>query len=175
MTDNNVKTIYMKNAAINKTRLRRIVLSILILLLANTFYMCEEEQPVLRKSKSEQQVITQFILDERNADLYSEFGEALKASGLSSLLAVRGPFTLFLPTNEAMDEYYLENNISSYSDLDSLTLRALVLNHLVGLEIVSNDIGLGTLPDTNSRGDYIATEFLGSDIITCYRQGAFSF
>jgi uncharacterized surface protein with fasciclin (FAS1) repeats len=165
MTDNNIKAIYMKNAAINKTRLRRIALSILILLFANTFYMCEEEQPVLRKSKSEQQVITQYILDERNADLYSEFGEALKASGLSNLLAVRGPFTLFLPTNEAMYEYYLENNISSYSDLDSLALRALILNHLVGLEIVTNDIGLGTLPDTNARGDYLSTELPGSDII----------
>ena len=155
----------MRNVASKKTRLKRIVLSILILLFANTFYMCEEEQPVLRKSKSEQQVITQYILDERNADLYSEFGEVLKITGLSNLLAVRGPFTLFLPTNDAMQEFYLENNINSYADLDSSALRALILNHLVGLRIISNDIGLGTLPDTNARGDYIATEFLGSDII----------
>jgi uncharacterized surface protein with fasciclin (FAS1) repeats len=155
----------MRNVAIKKTKLRRITLTILMLLFANVFYMCEEEQPVLRKSKSEQQVITQYILDERNADLYSEFGEILKTTGLNSLLAVRGPFTLFLPTNDAMHEYYLEKNVSSYTELDSTTLRALILNHLIGLRIISNDIGLGTLPDTNARGDYIATEFLGSNII----------
>ncbi|UCH14231.1 MAG: fasciclin domain-containing protein, partial [Bacteroidales bacterium] len=132
---------------------------------ANTFYMCEEDQPVLRKSKSDRQVITQYILDEANADQYSEFGKILEAAGLSNLLAVRGPFTLFLPTNDALQEYYLENNLTSYLDLDSVALRSLILNHLVGQEIPSNDIGLGTLRDTNARGDYVATEFLGSDII----------
>jgi uncharacterized surface protein with fasciclin (FAS1) repeats len=155
----------MKNAVKKRIRLQRIILSILILLFANTFYMCEEDQPVLRRSKSDRQVITQFIMDEVNADLYSEFGEILKYTGLSNLLAVRGPFTLFLPTNEALQEYYEENNVNSYLELDSVTLRSLILNHLVGQEIISNDIGLGTLRDTNARGDYIATEFLGSDII----------
>lgn len=155
----------MKNTVSKKTRLKRIVLSILVLLFANTFYMCEEDQPVLRKSRSDRQVITQYILDEANADLYSEFGEMLQAAGLGNLLAVRGPFTLFLPTNDALQEYYQENNINSYLDLDSVALRSLVLNHLVGQQIISNDIGLGTLRDTNARGDYIATEFLGSDII----------
>jgi uncharacterized surface protein with fasciclin (FAS1) repeats len=155
----------MKNAVKKRIRLQRIILSILILLFANTFYMCEEDQPVLRRSKSDRQVITQFILDEVNAELYSEFGEILKHSGLSNLLAVRGPFTLFLPTNDALQEYYEENNVNSYLELDSVTLRSLILNHLVGQEIISNDIGLGTLRDTNARGDYIATEFLGSDII----------
>jgi len=155
----------MRNLVIKKIRLKRIILSLLLLLFANTFYMCEEDQPVLRRSKADRQVITQYILDEVNADLYSEFGEILKITGLSNLLAVRGPFTLFLPTNSAMQEYYQDNNVNSYSDLDSVTLRTLILNHLVGQQIISNDIGLGTLRDTNARGDYIATEFLGSDII----------
>jgi len=155
----------MKNLVYKKTRLKRIIINILILLLANTFYMCEEEQPVLRRSKADKQVITQYILDEVNADMYSEFGEVLKITGLNNLLAVRGPFTLFLPTNDAMNEYYQENNVSSYSDLDTQTLRKMILNHLVALYITSNEIGLGTLRDTNALGDYIATEFLGSDII----------
>ncbi len=155
----------MKNIVCKKARLKRIIINILILLLVNTLYMCEEEQPVLRKSKSDRQVITQYILDELNADMYSEFGEVLKITGLCNLLAVRGPFTLFLPTNDAMNEYYQENNADSYSDLDTLSLRKMILNHLVAQYITSNEIGLGTLRDTNALGDYIATEFLGSDII----------
>ena len=165
MIDNIKKYILMKDLLSKTTRLKRIILNVLILLLANTFYMCEEEQPVLRKSKSDRQVITQYILDDRNADMYSEFGEVLMFSGLNNFLAVRGPFTLFLPTNDAMNEYYQENNVGSYSDLDAQTLRKLILNHLVAQYITSNEIGLGTLRDTNALGDYIATEFLGSDII----------
>jgi uncharacterized surface protein with fasciclin (FAS1) repeats len=164
MTDNK-KIMFMKNILSKKMRLKKIIISIIILLVANTFYMCEEEQPVLRRSKSDRQVITQYILDEVNADLYSEFGEILQITDLINLLAVRGPFTLFLPTNDAMQKFYQDNNISSYLDLDSVTLRKLVLNHLVGQEIISNDIGLGALRDTNALGDYIATEFLGSEII----------
>ncbi len=164
MTDNK-KIIIMKNVANNKTMLKRIILSILMLLFANTFFMCEEDQPVLRRSKADKQVITQYILDENNSDLYSEFGEVLKLTGLNNLLAVRGPFTLFLPTNDAMNEYYQDNSVNSYSEMDPLTLRKMILNHLVAQYITSNEIGLGTLRDTNSLGDYIATEFLGSDII----------
>lgn len=155
----------MKKIEYMRKRMKRIIINVLVLLLVNTLYMCEEEEPQLHQTRSFQQVMTEFILDEDNADLYSEFGEMLVSTGLNNLLAVRGPYTLFLPTNEAMQEFYQEMGIITFSDLGEEEVRRLVLNHLISNEIRSGEIGLGTLRDTNALGDFVVTEFSGSDII----------
>src|SRR5674476_511157 len=43
--------------------------------------------------------------------------------------------------------------------------QTLVFNHLIANEIQTGDVGLGALRDTNSIGDFLVTEFQGSDII----------
>jgi uncharacterized surface protein with fasciclin (FAS1) repeats len=98
---------------------------------------------------------------------YSEFESLAKASGIYSLLrAGTGTgLTLFLPENKAFEAYYAEKGIASQQDMDSVTIRTLVLNHLIPVRIESNDIPLGTLPERNMIGDNIITEFSGSDII----------
>jgi uncharacterized surface protein with fasciclin (FAS1) repeats len=125
-------------------------------------FSCSED-PTLWEAKSKDQVITQYI--ESNPE-YSEFAKILDETGLSSLLSVRGPFTLFLPTDDAMMEYYTMKGVSSYKDFsDPEFLSVFVKNHLVPSSIASGDIGLGAIRDTNVIGDYLVTEFEGSDII----------
>jgi uncharacterized surface protein with fasciclin (FAS1) repeats len=119
-------------------------------------------KPIEWVPSSQQQVITDYVA--ANADQYSEFGKLLEAANLNSLLSVRGPFTLFLPTNEAMTNYYKEHN-TSFEQLNPEDMKRLVYNHLVVNELQSSDFGLGALRDTNAIGDYLVTEFQGSDII----------
>ena len=132
-----------------------------IILLLVVLFGCVQE-PVLWKPKSEQQVITVYVA--AHPELYSEFSKLLTAANLNSLLSIRGPFTLFLPTNEAMANYYKENN-TSFEQLQPEKIKNLVYNHLVVNELQSSDFGLGALRDTNAIGDYLVTEFQGSDII----------
>ncbi len=112
---------------------------------------------------SQQQVMGNYISN--NPDQFSEFDKLIKTTGIGSLLNTRGPFTLFLPNDEAMQEYYMLKNVNSLEDFRDSILEALILNHIVGAEIETNDIGLGTLQETNAIGDYLVTEFQGSDII----------
>ena len=107
-------------------------------------------------------VISQFIND---SSTFSEFNELLLNTKLNRLLRIRGPFTLFAPNNEAMQAYYAEKGYTSASDMDTLTQKELVYNHLVLAEISSGDIGLGALREPNALNDVIATEFSGIDII----------
>ncbi|NJK84646.1 MAG: fasciclin domain-containing protein [Bacteroidales bacterium] len=120
---------------------------------------------MLHKTRSFQQVITQYILDEDNAEQFSEFGAVLEKTGLFNLLAVRGPYTVFVPNNEAMAKYYAELNVNSHEDISLDQLSRLVLNHVVAFQYESSGIGLGALNDTNAIGNYISTELPGSDII----------
>ena len=136
-----------------------LVLLILISLICN---FCAEE-PQLWKVESQDQVIGDYISS--NPDQFAEFDKLVKSTGMEPLLKTRGPYTLFLPTDEAMLAYYDLKNVSSLEDFSDSSLNDLFLNHVVGVDISSNEIGLGTLRETNALGDFVVTEFDESDII----------
>ena len=132
-----------------------------LFLFALILFSCNTE-PQLWKVDSEQQVISEYV--ESNPE-FSEFNKMLEATELNSLLAVRGPFTLFLPSDEQMKAYYAEKGVSSFTGFSDEFTKQLVLNHIVGSNIETGDIGLGALRDPNAIGDYIVSEFVGADII----------
>jgi len=64
---------------------------------------CKEE-PQVWAIKSEEQVAGDYIAS--HPDQFSEFTKLIEATGMEALLNVRGPYTVFLPNNEAMFAYY---------------------------------------------------------------------
>lgn len=136
--------------------------AILFIIISSILFSFCTQKPHLWKLKSEEQVAGDYIA---NNPEYSEFSKLIEMTGLSALLNVRGPFTVMLPPNDAMFAYYKERNVNSLEDFDAAFLSKLVRNHIIANEITSGDIGLGALKDTNAIGDYLVTEFAGSDII----------
>lgn len=120
------------------------------------------QEPQIWKLKSSDQVAGDFI---SNNPEYSEFAKLVELSGYGPLLRIRGPYTVMLPNNDAMFAFYKENGKKSLDEFNVDFLNVLVRNHLITNEISSGDIGLGALRDTNALGDYLVTEFQGSDII----------
>jgi len=136
----------------------------LIFLLAFTSLVissCKQE-PVLWKVDSTDQVASDYI---KSKPEYSEFAKLVEVTDLNALLGIRGPYTIMLPNNDAMFAYYKQKGVSSLMDFDEKFRRELALNHIITNEIPSGDFGLGALRDTNAIGDYLVTEFQGSDII----------
>ena len=132
-----------------------------LILFAAILFGCKSE-PQLWKVDSTEQVITEYI--DTNPE-FSEFSKILESTGLNSLLAVRGPFTVFLPSDEKMKEYYAEKGVASYSDFSDEFLKQLALNHVIGAHIETGDMLLGAIREPNAIHDYIVSEFSGSDII----------
>ncbi len=132
-----------------------------LLFFAVILFGCNSE-PQLWKVNSTQQVISEYV--DSNPE-FSEFSKILESTGLNSLLAVRGPFTLFLPSDDQMKEYYNLKGVKSYSEFSAEFQKQLVLNHIIGSHIETGDIGLGAIRDPNAIGDYIVSEFEGADII----------
>lgn len=120
------------------------------------------QEPKFWKIDSTEQVASEYIASNPE---FSEFAKLVKVTNLEALLGVRGPFTIMLPTNDAMLAYYKEKGVNSITDMDSKFLISLIYNHLISNEISSSEFGLGALRDTNALGDYLVTEFDGSDII----------
>ncbi len=135
---------------------------VLILAISIVFNSCKEE-PQLWKVDSAQQVIGDYIAS--NPDEYSEFNKLIELAGLKALLKIRGPYTVFLPTNEAMMDYYSFKGVSGLEDFSSDVQEEICRNHFIGNFISTGDIGLGALNYENGLGDYLPSEFKGSDII----------
>ncbi len=146
----------MYQSAISKLKLVFLLLAVLALI------SCKDE-PQLWKLSSEQQVIGDYIV--ANPDQFSEFEELVKLAGMKALLNIRGPFTVFLPTNEAMMEYYTFKGVGGLGDFSAAFCEELCRNHFIAHRISTGDIGLGALPFINGLGDYLASEFDESDII----------
>ena len=125
------------------------------------FSSCQTE-PQLWAVKSSDQVASDYI---KSHPEYSEFAKLVAITGLEPLLGIRGPYTIMLPNNDAMFAYYKEKGVSSLTDLDQKFRYNLVRNHIITNRIASGDFGLGALRDTNAIGDFLATEFEGSDFI----------
>ncbi|HEY3372773.1 MAG TPA: fasciclin domain-containing protein [Prolixibacteraceae bacterium] len=121
-----------------------------------------QDKPSLWKVGSTEQVASDYI---DSHEEFSEFAKLVKMNDLGPLLGIRGPYTIMLPNNDAMFAFYKENGKSSLEEFDMNFLKTLVRNHLITNEISASDVGLGAIRDTNAIGDYLVTEFQGSDII----------
>jgi uncharacterized surface protein with fasciclin (FAS1) repeats len=146
----------MKAINDKRERMRYPIRLALLIIFAFLGSRCQDEAKVWEKS-TDQLVITEYVYSK--PDLFSDFGEILKITGVENLLRVRGPFTLFLPTNDAMHAYYENMNVSSFTELDTETLKELVYNHVFQGEISTALIGQGALPNVNALGDYVASDF----------------
>ncbi|MFB6342679.1 fasciclin domain-containing protein [Saccharicrinis sp. FJH62] len=125
-------------------------------------FACKKD-PIYWKVDSEFQVISEYVAD--NAE-FTEFNKMLEYTKLYRILSTRGPFTLFLPTDEAIQKFYQGNGYSSFRDFpDTNMVYDFVYNHLIANQITTGDVGLGALRDTNALGDYIVSEFQNADII----------
>ena len=120
------------------------------------------QKPQEWAKKSTEQVAGDYIAN--HPEQYSEFAKLVEVTGLRSLLNIRGPFTILLPTDSAMFAYYKLKNVNSLMDFSEADRDKLVRYHIVPDEISISDIGLGALREPNAMGDYLATEFQGSDI-----------
>ncbi len=123
---------------------------------------CQEE-PQLWKVDSAQQVIGDYIAS--NPEDFSEFEKLIELAGMKALLKIRGPYTVFLPTNEAMFDYYALKGVNGLEDFSADDQESVCRNHFIDNFIGTGDIGLGALAYTNGLGDFLPSEFDGSDII----------
>lgn len=138
--------------------------SLILIFFLYIFNSCKTEI-VPWDPRADEQVIAQYVAHGLDSAKFTEFNTLLENTKLNSFLSIRGPYTLFLPNDEAMKAFYAEKGISSASDMDVETQRKLVLNHLILAQIGSGDIGLGAIRQTNAIDDKLATEFVGSDIV----------
>ena len=150
--------IYIRSKA---DRILRFIIVVLILSYFNI--SCQPEERI--SFYNEDAVL---ILDflKNNPEQFSSFLAICEAGEITGALRAFNPYgnryTLFLPVNEAIDNFIAQN--PAYNSLDDLLndtdfVRSFCRYHLVNSAYRKNDFPLGALKDTTSTGDIISVSY----------------
>lgn len=140
--------------------MRKLLSLFTIVAFISVFQACDEYIPEANFKDMEKNTIYDYIVE--NDSLYSKFKQILIAGGLDKTMSAYNPngdgYTMFLPTNDAIDEFISSSNkFSSFEELLSDTAYAakMARYHVVNLAIITNDFPFGALPELNLSGQYL--------------------
>lgn len=85
----------------------------------------------------------------RNRDKFSEFTTIVQRANLMDLLATYGSYTVFAPTNDAIDKYLANNGLSSVDELSDADCDTLARNHIIEQSYFTSDVSDGTYNQMN--------------------------
>lgn len=89
-------------------------------------------------------------------DRYSEFVDILQRANYFSLLETYGTYTVFAPTNDAVNDYLHQHGYASVNDIPAAECDTLARTHIVSKgAYFTSDISDGALPEMNMCDRYI--------------------
>jgi len=86
---------------------------------------------------------------------FSSFIEVLKKAGLWGEMRTYGEYTCLAPTNDALDQYLKEKNLSSVADLTVKECDTIAKTHIIASSFYFTDIVEGALPFPNMLDRYL--------------------
>lgn len=142
---------------------------ILILLSTIIFNSCNEANNTneeIEWSDLPKFTISEYVGTDSLSDQYSMFDTILKVGNLKGTLGAYNPngddYTLFLPTNEAIELFISENNdYTTFDDLlnDNEYCAEMARFHAVNGGIKTNDFPFGALPELNLAYQYLTVGY----------------
>ncbi|MDQ5951232.1 MAG: hypothetical protein QG639_509, partial [Patescibacteria group bacterium] len=124
----------------------------LVFLIALVFHNCSDEK--LKETTDETLNITEYL--KQNPD-YSLFLELLDITNYSSYMNTYGTFTMFLPTNRAMNQYLKDVGVSSLKDIPLVDLQNIAKVHILEKVIATSDFTDGKIAIPTLYGQYLIT------------------
>lgn len=104
-------------------------------------------------------------LDSRPDD-FSKWVELLKYTDLYNTLNLNTSYTVFTPTNEAMDQYLDSLGVSSVQELDLNESYNLVLYHIIhGITLTQSQFTTGTIERATALGDKLSVSFRDGGVV----------
>jgi len=123
---------------------------------------CETELGEVYKDPTKEQVYS-YLKIEENQEEFSILVEAMDKSGLSGMLNSYGTYTLFAPSDEGFESYFTDHGMTGLDDMDSSTVRDLLVYHILNKERLTSDLSPGFSSDTTAQGSYLVYDMSQGD------------
>ena len=127
---------------------------------ANLAISCSDDPGAENYYTSTKEYASDYLTN--NSGKFSKFIEILnRATGekgtyrLMDLLGTYGSYTVFAPTNEAIDAFLQSKGVSSVAELSKEDCDTLALNHIIEQEYFTTDYNNGTYPLPNMLERYL--------------------
>lgn len=124
----------------------------LVFLIALVFQNCSEQK--IKESTDETFNITEYL--RANPD-YSMFLEILDLTNYASFMNTYGTYTIFIPTNEAVQEYLKDVGATSLSQVSLEDLQNIVKLHILDQKINTTSFTDGKIATPSLYGQYLVT------------------
>ncbi|MFC6859498.1 fasciclin domain-containing protein [Zunongwangia atlantica] len=108
-----------------------------------------------KESTDETVNITEYL--KNNEENYSLFLDILEISNYASFLNTYGTYTLFLPTNEAIDNYIEESGANTLEELNIENLQELVKLHILETKTFTTNFNDGKIATATMQGQFLVT------------------
>ncbi len=135
---------------ISKTDWMRLVIAIFCTLL---YTSCSSEK--YKQTTDETVNVTEYL--KISEEDYSMFLEILEVTDYASFLNTYGTYTVFLPTNEAVEQYLNDIGASSVGDVPMEELQDLVRLHILERKTLTTDFNDGKIATPSMQGQYLTT------------------
>ena len=145
--------ITKKNQVMKKLNIKTGLQGLVLLILSITLYNCSVDK--YKESTDETVNATEYL--KLNEEEYSMFLELLEVTGYASFLNTYGTYTLFLPTNDAVESYLNTAGVSSPADLPIEDLQDLVKLHILESKVITTDFNDGKIATPTMQGQYLVT------------------
>ncbi len=134
---------------LNLNNLLRFALTVLV-----TIFILNCTTQKYKESTDETLNITEFL---RANEEYSLFLEILDVTDYASFMNTYGTYTLFLPTNDAVNQLLSDLGVSSVSDIPLEDLQELAKLHILPESVNTTSFTDGKIPSPSLQGQFIIT------------------
>ena len=145
--------------------MKKIIYIIILIAVVVAFNSCKQPERIAGFEDAEQSSIYDYIVTNK-AD-YSDFLSILEVAGIDKTLSAYNPdgdnYTLFLPSNKAIDKFIKSTEgISSVNDIlkNKDYASAFARFHVVNKGIHTQDFPFGAFPEPTLSEDYLTVSFI---------------
>ncbi|WP_140486099.1 fasciclin domain-containing protein [Flavobacterium sp. GSA192] len=124
----------------------------LVFLIALVFQNCSEQK--IKESTDETLNITEYLRD--NPD-YSMFLEILDLTNYASFMNTYGTYTIFVPNNEAVQQYLNDLGAASLSEVPLNDLKNIAMLHILDKVVNTNSFNDGKIATPSLYGQFLIT------------------
>ena len=145
---------------------QRICLTLAVLLLFGSIWSSCKKVPIVYSTTSDVNIVGYI---DQHLDSFSLFKQMLQVTGYEGFLSAYGSYTLFLPTNSAVETYLKSRNKDSVNQMNVDSLKSLLKFHLIADTVYTISFTDGKLPYLTMYGQYLVTGATNTNGSTFYR------
>ena len=110
------------------------------------FVSCSDDPGVENRFTTTAEYASDFL---RNREKFSEFSAIVDRSKMMDLLGTYGSYTVFAPTNEAIQKFLAGRGLTSIDQLSQADCDTITFNHIIEQAFFTTDFNDGTYPQMN--------------------------